>query len=150
MRQLLVFGDKTFKIEIPDDAKITFGPWSPPTKGQDSIGWHQSGRSTGTLRIYQGSKENIVALFAGVTGFRDLSLSYAEQVAVEEGASIWRDDEEGYVREDKVSRRRGWSPGDVGPPSIEMKTKPKTDEDYIPFEDEPPKPKPRRTRKKAT
>jgi len=29
MRQLLVFGEKTFKIEVPDDAKITYGPWSP-------------------------------------------------------------------------------------------------------------------------
>jgi hypothetical protein len=145
MRQLLVFGDKTFKIEIPDDAKITFGPWSPPTQRQDSHAWHQSGRSTGTLRVYQGSKENIVALFAGVTGFRDLSLSYAEQVAVEEGASIWRDDQEGYVREDKVSRRRSWSPGDTGPPQLEVVVE---DEDEIPFEEEPPPPK--RRRKKAT
>lgn len=140
MRQLLVFGDKTFKIEIPDDAKITFGPWSPPTKGQDSGSWHQSGRSAGTLRVYQGSKENIVALFAGVTGFRDLSLSYAEQVAVEEGASLWRDDQEGYVREDKVSRRKSWHEGDVGPPVIEA-----GEQDLI--DDEPPAP--RRRRKKA-
>jgi len=144
MRQLLVFGDKTFKIEIPDDAKITFGPWSPPTKGQDSHAWHSSGKSAGTLRVYQGSKENIVALFAGVTGFRDLALSYAEQVAVEEGASIWKDDEDGYVREDKVSRRRSWGPGDVGPPAIEA-----PEEEDIPFEEEPPAPK-RRTRKRAT
>ena len=141
MRQLLVFGDRTFKIEIPDDAKITFGPWSPPTRGQDSHAWHQSGKSAGTLRIYQGSKENIVALFAGVTGFRDLSLSYAEQVAVEEGATIWKDNEEGYVRESKVSRSKSWGPGDSGPPAIEAVL----DDEDIPFE--PPK---RRTRKKAT
>lgn len=142
MRQLLVFGDKTFKIEIPDDAKITFGPWSPPTRssnnpsGADMFGGPRYS-PTGTLRVYQGSKENIVALFAGVTGFRDLSLSYAEQVAVEEGASIWRDDQEGYVREDKVSRTRTWGPGDSGPPQIE---------EGIPFEEEPPPPK-RRSRK---
>jgi len=136
MRQLLVFGEKTFKIEVPDDAKITFGPWSPPTRGQDSHAWHQSGKSTGTLRVYQGSKENIVALFAGVTGFRDLALSYAEQVAVEEGASIWKDDEDGYVREDKVSRRRSWSAGDIGPPV----------EEDIPFEEQP---KPRRRKRSS-
>jgi hypothetical protein len=140
MRQLLVFGEKTFKIEIPDDAKITFGPWSPPTRGQDSHNWHASGKSTGTLRVYQGSKENIVALFAGVTGFRDLSLSYAEQVAVEEGATIWKDNEEGYVRESKVARSKSWSAGDIGPPVIE-----ELDDEIV---DEPP-PKPRRSRKKA-
>jgi len=142
MRQLLVFGDKVFKIEIPDDAKITFGPWSPPTRGQDSHAWHQSGKSTGTLRVYRGSKENIVALFAGVTGFRDLDLAYAEQVAVEEGASIWKNDEDGYVREDKVSRRRSWGPGDLGPPAL---IEPEEE-----LDDDPPPPPKRRTRKRAT
>jgi hypothetical protein len=144
MRELLVFGDKTFKIEIPDDAKVTFGPWSPPTRGQDSVGWHNSGRSAGTLRIYQGSKENIVALFAGVTGFRDLSLSYAEKIAQEEGATIWKDDEQGYFRESKVQRKNTWTPGDVGPPAIEA---PIEDEEDL-IEDEPSPPK-RRPRKKA-
>jgi hypothetical protein len=130
MRQLLVFGEKTFKLEIPDDAKITFGPWSPPMRNEH--GFERSFNPTGTLRIYQGSKENIVALFAGVTGFRDLSLSYAEEVAKEEGATIWRDDEQGYFRESKVQRTKTWTPGDDGPPVIEAAPKPK-----------------RRTRKKA-
>jgi hypothetical protein len=145
MRQLLVFGDRIFKIEIPDDAKITFGPWSPPTRDERG-GLSRGFNPTGTLRIYQGSKENIVALFAGVTGFRDLSLSYAEQVAVEEGASIWKDDEEGYFRESKVQRTKTWTAGDIGPTVIE-EVEP---EEEIPFEEPPPpKPKPRRTRKKA-
>jgi hypothetical protein len=141
MRELLVFGDKTFKVEIPDDAKVTFGPWSPPTRGQDSVGWHNSGRSAGTLRIYRGSKENIVALFAGVTGFRDLSLSYAEVIAKEEGATIWKDDEHGYVRESKVSRQKTWGPGDTGPPAIEA-----VPEEEEELEEEPP---PKRRRRKA-
>jgi hypothetical protein len=109
MRQLLVFGERVFKIEIPDDAKITFGSWSPPTQSRSGRPYQENGfNPTGTLRIYRGSKENIVALFAGVTGFRDLSLSYQEQVAKEEGATIWKDDEEGYVREDKFSRTKEW------------------------------------------
>jgi len=28
MKTLLVFGVKTFKIQVPGDAKITFGPWN--------------------------------------------------------------------------------------------------------------------------
>ena len=104
-RQLLVFGEKTFKIEIPDDAKITFGPFSPPSRDGYAT---RPERAVGTLRIYQGSKENIVALFAGVSGFRDLSLDYAEEVAREEGATIWKSDERGYEREEKMKRSKEW------------------------------------------
>lgn len=104
MRQLLVQGKKTFKITIPDDAKVTFGPWSPP-KGERH--W-EDGNKTGTLRIYQGSKENIIACFSGVESFRDLSMGYAEEVVREEGSVIWKDDEAGYVREDKKKSTRDW------------------------------------------
>lgn len=118
MKQLLVFGEKTFRINVPDNAKITFGPFSPPVKNH---GGFRDGRydPTGTLRIYQGTKENIVACFAGVTGFRDLSLGYAEQVAKEEGATLWKDDEQGYVRENRVSVQKHW----VDPQLPQPKTK---------------------------
>jgi len=106
MKQLLVFGEKTFKITIPANAKITFGPWSPPNaKG----GGFDRESLKGTLRVYLGKgKENCIACFAGVSGFRDLSMKYAEEIAKEEGATIWKDDEKGYMREDKVSRKKEW------------------------------------------
>jgi len=106
-KTLLVYGTKTFKIEIPEDAKVTFGPWSPPTNDHAER-YGSSPRATGTLRIYRGTKDNIVALFAGVTGFRDLSLEYAEEVAKEEGATIWKSDQHGYEREEKVQRTAQW------------------------------------------
>ena len=104
-KQLLVFGEKTFKITVPSNAQITFGPWSPPTKGNFG-----GDRDTlkGTLRVYQGSKANIIACFTGVSGFRDLSMNYAEQIAKEEGAVIWKDDKDGYQREEKVKRAQEW------------------------------------------
>jgi hypothetical protein len=107
MRTLLVEGDKTFKIIIPEDAKITYGPWAPP-KGEK--GWNQDpGNKRGTLRIYQADGKSIIACFAGVTNFRDVSLiEYAEQVAKEEGASIWKSDREGYRREDRLVREHEW------------------------------------------
>lgn len=105
-RQLLINGEKTFKITIPDDAKVTFGPFSPPNKLE--AGYANSYKAKGTLRIYQGTKENIIACFSGVESFRDLSMGYAEEVAREEGATIWKDDEVGYVRESKVQRSREW------------------------------------------
>lgn len=103
-KELLVEGEKTFKITIPDDAKITFGPWSPPPKNK---AWGHDDR-IGTLRIYQGTKDNIIACFAGVRTFRILTMGYREQVAKEEGATMWKDDEKGYVREDKVSIKNEW------------------------------------------
>lgn len=105
MRTILVFGDKTFKVTIEDDDKLTFAPWSPPPR--DGRGWEVEAKS-GTLRIYRGSEKNILAVFAGVRGFRDTSLGYAEEVAKEEGSTIWRDDEHGYVRDSKVSRKAEW------------------------------------------
>lgn len=105
-RELLVFGEKTFKIEIPDDAKITFGPFSPPRQGDAN--WMGSGKAVGTLRIYKGTKDNIVALFSGVSGFRDLTLEYSEMVAREEGAALWNSDQHGYVREEKIQRTNEW------------------------------------------
>jgi hypothetical protein len=105
-KQLLVFGEKTFKITVPKTCKTTFGPWSPPSKKGN---WDTEAKR-GTLRIYEGaiSEKNIIACFSGVTGFRDLSMGYAEEVAREEGAVIWKDDEKGYQREDKVKRSKEW------------------------------------------
>ena len=116
-KHILVFGDKTFKLTLPDDVKITFGPWSPPTKERTDYGREEK---RGTLRIYQGTEKNILAVFAGVSGFRDLSIGYAEEIAKEEGATIWKDDEEGYVREDKVSRKRQWVEPEI--PELPAKT----------------------------
>lgn len=107
-RTILVMGDKTFKIVVPDDAKLTFGPFSPPTRDRADAYMAPGGKAMGTLRVYQGTEKNILACFSGVTGFRDLSLGYAEQVAREEGATIWRDDEKGYTRDSKVTQSREW------------------------------------------
>ena len=109
-RQLLCFGTKTFRITIPAGCRVTFGPWSPPTAESKNYGATEKSLS-GTLRVYQGASkttENIIAVFSGITGFRDLSLGYAEQVAIEQGATIWKDDKDGYQREEKVTRKKEW------------------------------------------
>lgn len=72
------------------------------------MNWQQSGKAVGTLRIYKGTKDNIVALFSGVSGFRDLTLEYSEMVAREEGAALWNSDQHGYVREEKIQRTNEW------------------------------------------
>jgi hypothetical protein len=108
-RTLQVEGDNTFRITIPDDCKITFGPWSPPT-GKERSGYGESGRARGTLRIYQGTKENIIGCFSNVLSFRETTaIDYSEQVAKEEGAVLWKSDKDGYQREEKVKRETEWA-----------------------------------------
>ena len=116
-RELLVFGQKTFRIKVPSEAKITFAPFSPPSK---TTGYgHNPGGAVGTLRIYERTKDQTIAVFSGVSGYRDMSLDYQEQVAVEEGARIWKSDQDGYTREENVKRSSKWvdpvPPGALGP-----------------------------------
>lgn len=107
MRKILVQSDgKEFSITIPDDAKLTFGPWSPPSDRKGESWQHEAKR--GTLRVYASDKKEILAVFSGVTSFRDVAIGYAEKIAVETGNSIWKDDEKGYYRESKVTRSQEW------------------------------------------
>lgn len=110
MKELLVLGHKTFKITVPDAAKITFGPWSPPGNAESKYQMTEKALN-GTLRVYENAKAGatILAVFSGVTGFRDLSIDYSEEVTREEGAIIWKSDKRGYEREEKVKRTAEWT-----------------------------------------
>lgn len=116
IRTILVFGDKTFRIRVPSYAKLTFGPSSPPPRGRNAgmADW-SSGDKAGTLRVCGRTTKDVLAVFAGVRGFRDLSLEYSELVAREEGASLWKSDETGYTREEKSSQTKTWVDGEVEP-----------------------------------
>ena len=110
-RTILVEGKKTLRVSIPDDARVTFGPWSPPT-GEGKYGATEKALS-GTLRIYKGgttkANENILAVFSGVTGFRDLnSVDVSERVATEEVRTVWKSDAKGYSQEVVGSVGAAW------------------------------------------
>lgn len=105
-RTLLVSGRETFKVVVPADAKITYGPWAP-TSAKSRDGYDSANRSYGgTLRIYEGT--SIIAVFTGVEGYRDMDLDYSKQVAVEEGSVIWKSDSKGYHKEERVQRDEQW------------------------------------------
>lgn len=104
-------GNKNVKLTIPDDARVTFGPFSPPAK--DKHGYPSDrGGNVGTLRVYgpgTETKASILAVVTNVQGFRDLgTVEYMEEVAVEQGAVMWRSDTEGYKREENVKRSSAW------------------------------------------
>lgn len=113
-RTIEVNGEKKFRIEIPDDAELTFGPWSPPTK--EDRGFRNEEQRRGTLRVYNAGKKQIIGVFAGVTAFRDLSvIGYAEEVVRLEGETLWKSDENGYQTESKQAGKRAWV-GELGEP----------------------------------
>lgn len=117
-RVLLIVGEKTFKVGIPEDAMVTFGPWAPPKKGDEMTAFEsRTSMRGGTLRVYKsGRKDCILACFSGVASFRDLSeIDYSELIAREEGAVVWKNDERGYEREDKTKSTRAWVPDPATP-----------------------------------
>ena len=101
--------DGKFQIEIPDDAELTFGPWSPPTK--EDRGFRSDEQRRGTLRVYSHKKAEILACFAGVTSFRDVSrVSYRREVVQLKGETLWESDEHGYQTSSREKRERAWVP----------------------------------------
>lgn len=64
---------------IPDEAKITYGPMTPGSKS--SYGNER------TLRIYT-STSNQLAVFVGVTAFRDLSLKVSRRKVTNSGETM--------------------------------------------------------------
>lgn len=105
-RTLLVdSAEGEFRIIIPDGATVTFGPFSPPTKQ----GYHSGEGKIGTLRVYQGGKENVIFVRSGVYGFRDLdAIEYSEKVTTEEVSTVWKSDRTGYSRETTGQRTEEW------------------------------------------
>lgn len=100
---------KIFRLTIPEGARVTFGPWSPPTTETKAYGGDKA--LSGTLRVYSpGTKttENILGVWSGVEGFRDEGIGYAEMVEQVVGSVVWNDSKDGYVREEKVNRTRDW------------------------------------------
>lgn len=70
---------ETFRIEIEDKYRFTFGPFAPGVKG----GY---GGTDLALRIYEGAnKDNQVAVFRGVESVRDLSVRLFKKIRTEDG-----------------------------------------------------------------
>ena len=81
---------------------VSLQPSEPQTVSIGGQAWQQSNYSFTGITLSRSPS---------VAGFRDLSLGYTQQVAKEEGATIWKDDHEGYVRENVVKVKKEWVAG---------------------------------------
>lgn len=91
-----------FRIAIPADAKITFGPAIPM---KDENGYRSGGGAEYALRIYRKTKDNLFAVFTGVREFREEGMTVEKKIASEAGKTIWRSDEEGYKVSTAVKKK---------------------------------------------
>lgn len=86
-RQLRVYDSKgDFVITVPAGCRVTFGYFNPmlPREDTRNFGADNVARQT-ALRIYKG-KDNQIACFLGVKGFRDMSIGltrFTQKVTVE-------------------------------------------------------------------
>lgn len=113
MRQVRVYDPKgDFIIEVPDDAKMTFGyfnPTAPKFEGNNGGGFDRNSPNVArqtALRIYSGalSKKNQIACFLGVSGYRFEDMKVTR---LEESVTITRhyvDDPESGTIEDNTRR----------------------------------------------
>ena len=87
-RQLRVYDSKgDFVITVPAGCRVTFGYFNPmPSREQgERFGGQDNVARQTALRIYKG-KDNQIACFLGVKGFRDMSINltrYVQKVTVE-------------------------------------------------------------------
>lgn len=111
-RVIEVQADKKFRITIPDDAVLSFGPFSPPPTGKYAAEprvshWDQESKA-GTLRVYSHGKKDILACFAHVRSFRDLSIGMEVEEMQLKGETVWHSDEKGYHKKSETSATKGW------------------------------------------
>ena len=95
-RTLLIERGKNdrFRIEVPEDWKITFGPLSP------------RGYSEGNaLRLYESDTKQR-ACFVNVIAFRDISIPVTRLVVSQSGEQTWENDGEGNTVETRKVNRK--------------------------------------------
>lgn len=110
-RTLLVKGPEgEFKITIPAGARVTFGPTIPFTPRNTRGGFGEFNPGGGySLRVYENATNtSLIAVFAGVQGFRDITMPHAKLVIREAGKAVWKSDEEGYKVEQEVKHTKGF------------------------------------------
>ena len=105
---LLQMKDDEYKIVIPATARITFGPTIPYQK-KDKNGYSRENHDGYSLRVYENEKnDSLIAVFAGLSSFRDISIPQSKLIIREAGKSVWKSDEEGYKVETEIKQEKAF------------------------------------------
>lgn len=98
---------KKFKVTIPTNWKVTFGPWAPPSaKNNDRYGPSRE-QLAGTLRIYEGT--SIRACYTPVVSFYSMDLDMKHLQTITKGDLTWVEDSEGNSEHNqKVLVEKNW------------------------------------------
>lgn len=90
---------KERRIIVPKYAKVTFCPGIPG--GRKTYGDNEY-----AIRVYGRTKEDLLAVIAGVREFRESTIDSQTLVTREAGTTVWKSDENGYKQETNVSYER--------------------------------------------
>lgn len=90
-----------FRVEIPADSKITFGPAIPGPRAM------RGGNDTYAVRVCKGATEKagVLAVFPGVSKFRDLATIRIIRPVVNDGRKEWTLDEDSFQDAQRVEKR---------------------------------------------
>jgi hypothetical protein len=104
---LIQMKDDEYRVTIPPGARVTFGPTIPYQKKNEG---YSSERHDGySLRVYESAKnDSLIAVFSGVSSFRDISMPHAKLIVREAGKQVWKSDEEGYKVETEVRAEKSF------------------------------------------
>ena len=88
----------TFRMEIPEEWKVTYGPVFQGGK---------YGGGENALRVYEAESKQR-AIFTGVRSFRDLSIPVKRLLVSEKGSNKWEADRNGRRSKSNVEYERKW------------------------------------------
>lgn len=93
---------ETYRVEIEDKYRFTFGPFAPGAKS----GY---GGADLALRIYEGAnKDNQVAVFRGVESVRDLSVKLFKRIRTEDGERRHKINADGSESDELLTVGENW------------------------------------------
>lgn len=96
-----------FKIEIPDDSFLTFGPNAPyATKGEKQ-GYGTPKQEGWSLRVYSDKgKTNLFACLTNVKWFRETTVSMSRVVEKVVSSTVYKNDDGSYETTEQVVRSK--------------------------------------------
>lgn len=97
--------DGQFKLDVPEGARLTFGP-DVPFERRGHNGPFTTPSRAYSLRIYIG--DELIACLAGVHWFRKETIPMSRLIHVETGRKVWESSKDGYKIEEAVKKDSDW------------------------------------------